>query len=206
MLWKKDRNKVVSGYIAYYGLQDWWFSEFSEEEREYITHRLAGGGETSELTEGSISFTNQPASSFLNGLATWFRSSSDKSIFIRIHKKIDELGRTQPIEKPGYYQGRHFSTFPTDVEELLRAGETAKAEDLLLHLVDATEEDSRKHKYGVAPWYYEKLAILYRKQQDYGKEVEILERFARQEHFLGAKSSILLERLDKARNLRDKNK
>jgi hypothetical protein len=200
-------KKKVAGYIAYYGLQDWWFSEFSEDEREYLTKRyMSHGGEPRVLTEGSISFTDQPVTSFLNALATWFRSPSDKSIFRRIHKKIDDLGRTKPIEKPGYYQGRHVSTYPTDVDDLIRAGETDKAEDLLLQLVDATEEENRKNKYGVAPWYYEKLAILYRKQKDYGKEVEMLERFAQQKHAPGASPPKLLERLEKARILRDKEK
>ena len=200
-------KKKVAGYIAYYGLQDWWFSEFSEDEREYMTKRyMSHGGETRVLTEGNISFNDQPATSFLNALATWFRSPSDKSIFRRIHKKIDDLGRTQPVDAPGYFQGRHYSTYPADVDEIISAGDTDKAEDLLLHLVNATEEESKKYKYGVAPWYYEKLAILYRKQKDYVKEVEILERFAGQKHGESATPPKLLERLEKARNLRDKNK
>jgi len=199
--------KIVAGYIAYYGLQDWWFSEFSEEEREYMTKRyMSHGGETRVLTTGSIGFTNQIATSFLNALANWFRSPSDKSIFRRVHNKIDVLGRTQPVYGPGYYQGRHLSTYPFDVEELIRVGEVDKAERLLLNLVDATEEESRKYNYGVATWYYERLAILYLKQKDYGKEVEILERFARQKHAPGVKPPKLLKRLEKAKVLTEKDK
>ncbi len=44
----------------------------------------------------------------------------------------------------------------------------------------ATEEESSIEDFGVPPWYYEQLAIIYRKQKNYHKEVSILERFAKQ--------------------------
>lgn len=60
----------------------------------------------------------------------------------------------------------------------------------------ATEVESRLEKWSVAPWYYEQLAISYRKCGNAEAEVSILERYSRQIH---DPASPLLVRLAKAR-------
>lgn len=102
---------------------------------------------------------------------------------------------------PGFVRGRHYTEYVEEVKELRRAGHEAEAEKLLLELVDATEAEAQAQRWGVAPWYYEQLAISYRKRKDYLSEIAILERFARQVHAPGAASPQLLERLAKARAL-----
>ena len=57
-------------------------------------------------------------------------------------------------------------------------------------------------KWGVAPWYYEQLAIIYRKRKGYDSELRILGRFAEQKHGPGIKPAKLLARLEKAKQLR----
>jgi hypothetical protein len=109
---------------------------------------------------------------------------------------------TQP---PGYWQSRHFSTYVPDVEQLVHEGRTDDAERLLQKLVGATEAEDKEEQRGVAPWYYEQLAIIYRKRKDYASEVAILERYARQRHAPGVKPAQLLERLAKARALHNKH-
>ncbi len=74
-------------------------------------------------------------------------------------------------------------------------------ENLLLELVKATEAESAVNGMGVAPAYYSELAILYRKQKEYSKEISILERFAKQKHARGVMPAKLLERLEKAKEL-----
>jgi hypothetical protein len=81
--------------------------------------------------------------------------------------------------KPGYFDERHFSTFINDVESLKSKGDIESAEKLLLELINATEQESRAINVGVAPWYYEELAKIYRKRKDYQKEVLILNRFSK---------------------------
>ena len=105
------------------------------------------------------------------------------------------------MTQPGYYNGRHFTTYVSDVAELKKQDRFEELESLLLELVAATEAENKVQKLGVAPWYYEELAKLYRKQKDYVKEVAILERFAKQKHAPGVKPQQLLERLEKARQL-----
>ena len=61
----------------------------------------------------------------------------------------------------GLVDGRHYTTYVEDVRRLKRIGNQEAAERLLLRLVDATEAEARAERWGVAPWYYEQLAILY---------------------------------------------
>jgi hypothetical protein len=62
----------------------------------------------------------------------------------------------------------HFSDYVEEVKTLRRSGDDIPAEALLLELVRATEADAAANDWGVAPWYYEQLAILYRKRGDLG--------------------------------------
>lgn len=84
-------------------------------------------------------------------------------------------------ERPGYYLGKHYTEYVNIIKELKRAREYEKVEQLLLALVDAVEAESKANNWNVAPWYYEQLAIIYRKQKDTSKEIRILERFANQQ-------------------------
>ena len=105
------------------------------------------------------------------------------------------------MSKPGRYRGRHFTTYIDEVKELRRRERIDEAERLSLKLVMATEDESAIEKIGVAPWYYEELAKIYRKRNDYSKEISILERFAAQQHAPGVTPPKLLERLERARSL-----
>lgn len=100
---------------------------------------------------------------------------------------------------PGFVDGRHFTEFVDEVKEL-RKQDNLQTELLLLRLVDATESESEFNGQGVAPWYYEQLAIGYRQSGNTQAEIEILERFAAQEHAPGMKPAKLLERLEKLRS------
>ncbi len=101
----------------------------------------------------------------------------------------------------GFVRGRHYTSYVDDVKELRRAGREEEAEQLLLELVDATESEDAAQRWGVAPWYYEQLAISYRKRGEVRSEIQILERFARQRHAGGVAPPELLGRLEKARTL-----
>jgi len=103
--------------------------------------------------------------------------------------------------RPGHYKGKHFTEYVDTVKSLKREGRLGEAERLLLGLIDVMEEEERQDGYGVAPWYYEQVAIICRKQQRCADEVAVLERFAEQRKGPGAKVPKLLERLKKAREL-----
>ena len=108
----------------------------------------------------------------------------------------EEVGR---VEKPGFVEGRHYTGYVEGVRALRRKNEVAAAEELLLKLIDAVEAEARAEGWGVAPWYYEQLAILYRKQNARDKERAILERYERLTKAPGAKPGKLADRLAKLR-------
>jgi hypothetical protein len=194
----------VDGLIKYFCLADWWFTEFTEEERKYIDNKYVPMNQPKHtLTKKNYSSVSTDAATFLNGLSTWFRNKSDVSILKRIEEKIDDLAVKHPVKGIGYIRGRHYVTYVKDVKVMKRAGKYEAAEKLLLELVETTEQVDKKEKFGVAPWYYEELAKIYRKWKDYDREVAILERFAKQRHGRGVGPKKLLERLEKAKQLRD---
>lgn len=106
---------------------------------------------------------------------------------------------SHPESQSGFVRGKHFTSYVPDVTELRRRGDDETAERLLLELVDATESESKSDGLGVAPWYYQQLAILYKKRGEPGNEMAILERYAKQKHAPGAVPAQLLARLENAR-------
>lgn len=109
-------------------------------------------------------------------------------------------------DKPGFYKGKHISEYVPEIINLKREDRYNDFEFLLYKLVEATEADYKANGYGVAPFYYEELAILYRKQKDYKREIDILERFISKKHALGVKPAQLEKRLEKAKELLAKGK
>lgn len=97
--------------------------------------------------------------------------------------------------KEGYVDGKHFVEYVEPVKNLKRKGELDEAEVLLLKLVDATEAESKRAGRGVAPWYYQQLAIIYHRQGQPEKELAILKRYDRQEKSPGVKPAVLAKRL-----------
>jgi len=92
---------------------------------------------------------------------------------------------------------------PIEEPEAPDAGEQ---ERIFIAMVEETEADDAKNGWGVAPGWYQKLAILYRKQKRYDDEVAILERYEAQRKAPGALPKKLAERLIKARAIRDRNR
>lgn len=87
------------------------------------------------------------------------------------------------------------------VMELQRHGRLEEALALALTLIDRTEADPGSQRYGVAPGYYERAAIILRKLGRHGEEVAILERFAARRHAPGEMPAVLLKRLQKLKGL-----
>ena len=112
-------------------------------------------------------------------------------------RRSSSTQRVKP-DLPGFVRGRPIHTFVDEVKEL---GYTEAAITLLLELVDATEADSRANGWGVAPWYFERLAIIYRSQKRLEDEVKILERYERQQKAPGSMPAKLATRLRRAKDL-----
>ena len=118
---------------------------------------------------------------------------------------MDINARLEMIRKAEEINGKHFSEYVEEVQRLKKNGKYQELENLLKKLIEATEAGDSISHWGVAPWYYEELAKLYRKNKDYRKEVEVLERFAGKRHGRGVKPPKLLERLTRAKLLLSEN-
>ena len=100
-------------------------------------------------------------------------------------------------KEAGSVDGRHYTTHVDEVKELKRKGRLAEAEKLLSKLVDAAERQFKIDGYGLPPWYYGELAIIYRRLGQFDDEVDILERYLKR----GGNPSNVEQRLQKARQL-----
>jgi len=119
---------------------------------------------------------------------------------------VDRFNKEQRrIKDAGTVDGDHYTDHVERVKQLKREQRYEEAIELLSKLVDATENESKEagEGWGVAPWYYEQLAIIYRKEKRYDDEVAILERYQAQPKSPGTGPGKLAERLEKARRLRD---
>lgn len=101
------------------------------------------------------------------------------------------------MAKPGFIKGKHYSAYSDEVRRLKRNGDLDGAEVLLLQLIEATESEARANSWGVAPWYYEQLAIVYSKKKDRKAELEVLERYAGKRKAPGARPEKLAQRLER---------
>ena len=108
-------------------------------------------------------------------------------------------------DSTGYVNGVHFTEHVEAIIDLKRVKRTDDAIALLLKCVAATEAEDQLDRGGVAPWYYEQLAILYRKDKRFADEVSILERYAKQRKAPGSLPPKLADRLVKARALLSKS-
>ena len=84
-----------------------------------------------------------------------------------------------------------------EIKQLKRDGTLGRAEELLIAEVNRQESSGAATGMGVAPWYYEQLAIIYSKQHRFSDEISILKRYATQSKAPGAKPAQLLARLEK---------
>ena len=130
----------------------------------------------------------------------------------------------ESIKEAGSDDDGHYTDNVETIKQLKRDKKYDEAIEILLKCVDLTENESvkanskpvlddkfsflsegRTNQWGVAPWYYEQLAIIYRNQKKYADEVAILERYSKQPKAPGVGPQKLAERLVKARELVAKN-
>jgi hypothetical protein len=117
------------------------------------------------------------------------------------------------IRNAGSFNGKHYTEYIEYIKQLKHERKHDEAIKLLLEIIFAVEREAqvaeklnRGAPWFIAPWYYKQLAIIYRKERRYDKEIEIIERYCDQTKAPGARVSELEQRLTKAKELRDKQK
>ncbi len=206
-------NHVIEKEIARRNLQGWWLASFTNEERDYILDRCKpydeeflenNDQEKLRIINGYYVYSwMEDATNLLQTMEKCFYRNSDWSIRERIHQQMIEEAKKNPKNGPGFFEGRSCFSYEFEVKELKKLDLEAanELENLLLGLIQAAEE-------GQIYWtgYYKELAILYRKQREFSKEVSILERFVNRKHTRTSWSPYMAERLEKARLLETKHR
>lgn len=139
-------------------------------------------------------------------LKTWIGDTGYVEILFQILGPKGERYKYEQADPISLQQSQlgkelHYTDFVSQVKFLKQAKRHDEAIDLLLKLITQTEKESKQDRCGVAPWYYEQLAMLYRKEKRIADEVAILERYERQQKAPGVGPEKLADRLRKARNL-----
>jgi hypothetical protein len=109
--------------------------------------------------------------------------------------------RESPV---GIYEDRPLFDYVEKVKQLKREGKLDEAASLLEKLVDETRMASRKSGMVAAPWYWEQLAIVYRKMGRIDDEVHLLREYVERHENPGATGDVLRARLPKAEELQAK--
>ncbi|MCQ8116125.1 hypothetical protein [Methylomonas rosea] len=79
----------VDGFIAYFGLEDWWLTEFDETERRHIEKNGFG---KSSLTQGTVTATSQTAPGLIRAMASFWQPTVEDEILIqRLIAKASEI-------------------------------------------------------------------------------------------------------------------
>ena len=101
--------------------------------------------------------------------------------------------------------GKAYFDYPEGIKRLKRENRLDEAAGLLEQLVIVVEDEAAHSAFGtewkLAPWYYEQLAIVYRKLKRYGDEALILERYIRHPNAIADRSRTFLARQQKALSL-----
>jgi hypothetical protein len=93
----------IQGSIGFFGLEDWWLTEFSDDERHYIQATFQPVGSSGDsLTSGSIASTTNTVVKLLSGLASWFRKPDDRAIAHKI------LNKAVAVSKGSHVLDLHF--------------------------------------------------------------------------------------------------
>lgn len=86
------QGEKVGGEIKYFGLEDWWFSTFTKEERQTVQKLFQPmGGAGCPLTDGKVTGTSATASQSLHVLASWPDLAQNRSLIMRFLDKAEEL-------------------------------------------------------------------------------------------------------------------
>lgn len=177
-------KKHVGGHIAYYDLQDWWYSAFDDEEREFISQRyqpISIGGLEYPLVQGRLSGHREPHDKqmFLFALAGWFNTPETHTIRDRIYEQLRHVARSEPRSAPGFVRGRYFGTWVEEIKQLKRDGELNSAREILSEALDAIEAESEQTLNPPPPWYYDQLRIVFKKLGMQQEAQEVMIRYAK---------------------------
>jgi len=117
------------------------------------------------------------------------------------HSRIEQHPKTDNRRTSRSAKQRSLASVQEEIQGLKRIGNLEKAERLLVQYIAVMESDVQTNQSIPRPWFYEQLAMIYRKRKQYHLECSILEQYAQQSQLSGTMPQPLVERLQKAKGL-----
>lgn len=178
------KKKKIEGDIGYYGLEEWWLSEFSEEERENIEEVFQPMGSepgSRPLTEGKISYSSQNAAGLLHALADWFNKPGERELAKKIIAKAVELANegSDILDIHFSYQQRMEIYYrerdndPTALDEAIKACQAQ-----IKIAPKAAKQFLKEYPHQSLPGHagYTQLAIILKKQGKYQEVIKLCQQ------------------------------
>jgi hypothetical protein len=193
-----NHEPEVSGYITAHDLKDWWRSELTDDEREYLASKyepLMAGDRTQDdrrrvLVEGQLPRATHTFQ-FLTGLAGW-PDAAHRELAKKVLKQAAHFYQSAPVIQQHffwqcviktYYPDRHHRpdslhiavraceeqiAMAPQVAEAMRDDERERAEHLKSLGMDVEFTDSLPRHTG-----YEQLAIIREKGKGYSEAIRL---------------------------------
>jgi hypothetical protein len=93
-----------------------------------------------------------------------------------------------------------------DIGDLIRDKKYEEAEKLLIEIIEEMESSAMNTGEGIAPWFYEKLAGIYRKTKQNEKQINTIQRFLIQIKASGSRPKKIYDKYVKLMKATDENK
>jgi tetratricopeptide (TPR) repeat protein len=175
----------IRGSIGHFGLEDWWLSVFSDEERQYIQSKFQPLGSSGDsLTSGEIGYTSETAVGLLSGLSGWFSAAHDRHIAYRILEKAEELSSscTRILDVHFLYQGMMEIYYKDRDRPECKAKAVYACRQQIALAPKAAEEFRLSFKTSPLPCHtgYEQLVIILEKDGDYKEAIELCKQAEKQ--------------------------
>jgi hypothetical protein len=170
-------SKRIQGSIGYFGLEDWWLTAFSDDERHYIQATFQPlGSSGNSLTTGIISYTSETVVGMLGSLAGWFYRKEDRAIAHKILDKAVELSSDAPVLDVHFLYQQMIETYYKDrdnSEYLNKAIEACRRQIALAP--EAAKEFQAEYSDSPLPEHkgYKQLAIILEKQGSFQEAIDI---------------------------------
>ena len=180
-----SKSKKTKGLIGYFGLESWWLSEFSDDERRHIAETFQPLGSSGDsLTSGDITYTSQTAVGLLQNLAGWFSKEKDRPIAYKLMEKAEELAETEgSVLDAHFLYGQKLAIYYQDRETPGCLEKAIKACKQQIALAEkAAKAFRREYKDSPLPSHkgYQQLAIILEKQGKFDETIELCRKADKQ--------------------------
>lgn len=182
LLSNQNFTTEIGGEIAYFGLENWWINELTQEEREIIFSIYQPFGLSKDsLIKGKITYSSQTTTGFLTGLLSWFKKPEYQHISTKIIKQIESRS-----PKKGSVMDRHFF-LTTKIQTFYRNRDTdnsalGSATEACKELIDLSPAAKRAflREYPNSPLPshvgYNQLCVILEKQKNYDEVIRLAKK------------------------------